>query len=899
MKTKRKGRSKSPHKNVNQNSKEKSSILRPSPDLTQSGSPDTQKMDQKIQDELTRLTPLELSLAMSQVVNNFLRIIVHYWTDEQGYGPLGRFLKFDRPIGGIGPTRRILLYGVMGFFLSIIALVVTEDEYYTGPKMAENQVNETSDFYPVYISFENLGCSIQNVGSIITNISGDARPGRLTGILGASGSGKTTLAHALLGRARKTCTSSEGVVYLNGEPGSLDSFLDRVGFVPQDDVLYPEITVLETLQFSARYRLPRYFSDKNIENIVQETIKTLELTNVVDSFVGGPKKRGLSGGERKRVSIGVELVALPSVLVLDEPTSGLDGAQAHKLIGTLKEIASKFNVSVVTVIHQPSARSFNLFDDIILLQKGKLVYYGERSQAVEYFRSLNSLNEYFKQNNNDSLSPAEILLDVSTGFTELDSNFLNSDFFKRQQKSIRDRERQYKIFTKKLNETLHDEEAKLTRIDPIQICDAYKSELLRILCNIATGLANALGLTDREEIVLRYYKRPKRGILYQAYQWWFLLWTLTFRRGVKTEISSIIILACTCAYLRHFNRTWSRKQISAFYISVSLGLIAMMGAAFEDDILPVRRAVNSGMLLGAHEFALVFHSLNKGFFTSHLFGICYFSFKYILDPPASAIDKHREFVCTPFSWRTYLRFQHLLQINYYAARGFGLLMNVLVDHDEKKSLITSCAFLIGAHAFSLFTPQASQLVKDGLYIYGVNFSRPLLFLCSFSYVRYFLEAMFLWDPDPHDKIARDFVLRYYSYREGTEAACATTIVGFIVASQVVRFIVFAFRNANDYASLYDAPALIIFITKILVVYGVLLIFAVVFHEFVGIKRAWQASVSLALKNRNSTDDLLVPLQEKISLNDVIENQNNIQSKVREESSDDEDEEEAIENEEEG
>ena len=232
-------------------------------------------------------------------------------------------------------------------------------------------------------------------------------------------------------------------------------------------------------------------------------------------------------------------------------------------------------------------------------------------------------------------------------------------------------------------------------------------------------------------------------------QWWKLLWLLTARRGVAVEVSSIIILACSCGYIRHFNRAWHRKQIAAFYISVSIGMVAMMGATLEDDILPVRRAVNSGMLLGAHEFALTVYSLNKGFINAHLFSLSYFFMLYALDPLPSQQEKDRVFVSKPFSIRTYLRFTYLVQLNYYTARGFGLLMNVLVDHDEKKSMVSCTAILVGAHAFSLFTPQTSQLLKDGVVIFGWDISRAMLFWCSFSYVRYFLGKIWSEVQDFH------------------------------------------------------------------------------------------------------------------------------------------------------
>ena len=123
--------------------------------------------------------------------------------------------------------------------------------------------------------------------------------------------------------------------------------------------------------------------------------------------------------------------------------------------------------------------------------------------------------------------------------------------------------------------------------------------------------------------------------------------------------------------------------------------------------------------------------------------------------------------------------------------------------------------------------------------------------------------MYLWDPDPRDAVGRSFTLRYFSYEEGREAACATTIVGFIITTQVVRFVLFGFRNANDYSAFHDVPAFIIFLSKVLTTYAVLLLFAIIFHEFTSIRRAWQVSVN-ALKHSvnsprlNNNNQLLSP-----------------------------------------
>ncbi|KAH9255818.1 hypothetical protein BASA81_006219 [Batrachochytrium salamandrivorans] len=807
---------------------------------------DEEEKEENIEEEESfTLAPLEISLSFGRALTNFVRISAAYWVEPQRTSnALERILQQDKPTL-LGPSRRVIFFLIMGFLLSLVALWITEDEYYTGPRV-DHRLVEESDFFPVHISFDNLSCFVNGgPGWVISNISGDARPGRLMGILGSSGSGKTTLAHALLGRNRRSCAVSSGSVQLNGIPGSLDSFLDRVGFVPQDDVLYPELTVLETITFAAKSRLPRYFSNELIQKQVQDTLTTLDLVSVQHTLVGGGAIKTLSGGERKRVSIGMELVTLPSVLVLDEPTSGLDGFQSHKLIGTLKMIAGNYNVSVVAVVHQPSERSFQLFDDLLLLQRGRMVYFGERSDAITYFSSLQSLQEYFAQaNNTNTLNDAEILLDVTTGFTSLgEGDFLVSGFFQNQRKLLDERR------------MVHHNARTRHNVPHVERCGTYRSEFLRSVCQIMSGLQSSFAGPysaanhgdDGDESTLHYSKRAKPGIGFQSYQWWALLCTLSFRRGLLLEICSVVSLAFTCSFLRHFNRTWQRKHISNFYISVSVGMIAMMGAALEDDILPVRRAVSSGMLLGAHEFALVMYSLMKGFATTHLFSITYFAYRYAYDPPPSSANRDRVFVCQPFSISTYIRFQHLLQLNYFCARGYGLLINVITDHNEKKSMVACCAVLIACHAFSLFSPQSSQLEKDGVYLFGVNHSRAVIVVSSLSYVRYFLEAILLWDPERGDTVGRDFVLRFYSYRDGTEAACANTIVLFTICSQVVRFLLFAFRNANDFQSYHDGPAFIIFLMRVLGVYVLSLMGALAYHHWEEIRATWTTAANEAVK----------------------------------------------------
>ncbi|XP_065856376.1 ABC transporter G family member 22-like isoform X2 [Euphorbia lathyris] len=222
--------------------------------------------------------------------------------------------------------------------------------------------------------------------------------------MGPSGSGKTTLLSLLGGRLTQSTVS--GSVTFNDQPYS--KFLkSRIGFVTQDDVLFPHLTVKETLTYAARLRLPKTLTKEQKEKRAIDVIYELGLERCQDTMIGGSFVRGVSGGERKRVSIGNEIIINPSLLFLDEPTSGLDSTTALRIVQMLQDIAEA-GKTVVTTIHQPSSRVFHKFDKLILLGKGHLLYFGKASEAMAYFASIGC-------NPLITMNPAEFLLDLANG----------------------------------------------------------------------------------------------------------------------------------------------------------------------------------------------------------------------------------------------------------------------------------------------------------------------------------------------------------------------------------------------------------------------------------------------------------------------------------------------------
>ncbi|GFQ05348.1 ABC transporter g family member 9 [Phtheirospermum japonicum] len=190
----------------------------------------------------------------------------------------------------------------------------------------------------------------------------------MVAMLGPSGSGKTTLLTALGGRLGGGSGLSGSITY-NGKPFS-NAMKRNTGFVTQDDILYPHLTVAETLVYAALLRLPStsLTNDEKVQH-AEAVMTQLGLSRCRDNIVGGgPFTRGVSGGERKRVSIGQEMLINPSLLFLDEPTSGLDSTNALKLVSTLQELAAADGGrTIVMTIHQPSSRLFYMFHKILLL----------------------------------------------------------------------------------------------------------------------------------------------------------------------------------------------------------------------------------------------------------------------------------------------------------------------------------------------------------------------------------------------------------------------------------------------------------------------------------------------------------------------------------------------------
>uniref|UniRef100_A0A8C1J8B4 Broad substrate specificity ATP-binding cassette transporter ABCG2 n=1 Tax=Cyprinus carpio TaxID=7962 RepID=A0A8C1J8B4_CYPCA len=248
---------------------------------------------------------------------------------------------------------------------------------------------------------------------ILVDLNGIMRPG-LNAILGPTGSGKSSFLDVLA--ARKDPAGLSGEVLINGalQP---PNFKCLSGYVVQDDIVMGTLTVRENLCFSAALRLSSQISPREKEARVNHLISELALNKVADAKVGTQLIRGISGGERKRTSIGMELIIDPSVLFLDEPTTGLDASTAYSVLLLLKRMAGQGR-TIIMSIHQPRYSIYRLFDSLTLLVNGKQVYHGPTQDALDYFANIGYACE---AHNN----PADFFLDIINGSSAAEPDSLS------------------------------------------------------------------------------------------------------------------------------------------------------------------------------------------------------------------------------------------------------------------------------------------------------------------------------------------------------------------------------------------------------------------------------------------------------------------------------------------
>jgi len=248
---------------------------------------------------------------------------------------------------------------------------------------------------------------------VLHNISFSLYPGEIVALMGPSGAGKTMLLEVISGQKKP----SHGQVLLNGQSlyENWSLLRRRVGYVPQEDIMHRDLTVYEVLYHTARLKLPLDLPETAIQKTIESLMERMGLSELRDVVIGGENIRGISGGQRKRVNIAMELITEPSLLILDEPTSGLDAKATLEVLEVLRSLADQGKTIILT-IHQPRREAFDMIDNIILLAKGgHLAYFGSTTiDTVQYFE------DKVQKKCPITTNPADFIMDAMDGASKVD-----------------------------------------------------------------------------------------------------------------------------------------------------------------------------------------------------------------------------------------------------------------------------------------------------------------------------------------------------------------------------------------------------------------------------------------------------------------------------------------------
>lgn len=306
---------------------------------------------------------------------------------------------YERPVKQTNtPLIAGVIAGVALFILAVILGILylqrrahKRDYVYGRIALDEDEEEENAklivDHKPAAMHFEHVSYNL-NGKQILSGIQGAVQPGQLMAVMGASGAGKSTFLDILARKNKKGTVSGE--FFVNGEKVNDNDFRSVIGFVDQEDTLLPTLTVHETILDSALLRLPKDMSMQAKMQRVEDVERQLGIFHIRDQLIGSEESfgRGISGGEKRRVGIACELVTSPSILFLDEPTSGLDAFNAYNVVECLVHLVKTYNRTVIFTIHQPRSNIVALFDQLVLLAKGRTVYSGPFEKCQAYFDTI-------------------------------------------------------------------------------------------------------------------------------------------------------------------------------------------------------------------------------------------------------------------------------------------------------------------------------------------------------------------------------------------------------------------------------------------------------------------------------------------------------------------------------
>lgn len=598
----------------------------------------------------------------------------------------------------------------------------------------------------VEVAFKDLTLMLKgNKRCILKSLTGKIMPGRIAAVMGPSGAGKTTFLSALAGKARG-CTQG-GLILINQKPKSIHSYKKIIGFVPQDDIVHGNLTVEENLWFSARCRLPAGMPRADKVLVVERVIMNLGLQEVRDSLVGTVEKRGISGGQRKRVNVGLEMVMEPSLLFLDEPTSGLDSSSSRLLLRALKHEALA-GVNICMVVHQPSYSLFKMFDDLILLAKGGLmVYHGSVREVEGYFGGLGI-------NVPQRVNPPDYYIDILEGLVEPD---LSSGINFKDLPLRWMLHNQYPVpedMQSRAVGLIHSQISTSESIDSTGDVQSFAGELWQdIRCNVEQQRDRMLHNFLRQKDLSN---RRTPGVVLQ-YKYFLGRIAKQRLREAKLQATDYLILliagACLGAISKISDSNFGASGYS--YTIIAISLLCQIAAlrSFSLDKLQYLRESASGISSLAHFLAK--DSIDH--FNTLIKPAVYLSMFYFLTNPRSTfIDHYIVLVCLV-----------------YCVTGIGYVFAIFFQPGSAQ--LFSVLFPV---CFTLIATKAVE--NDGLKI-----------IAQLTYPKWALEALVIANAKRYYGvwlINRCGVLKTMGYDLHAWKTCILVLIMFGVASRVIAFI---------------------------------------------------------------------------------------------------------------
>ncbi|XP_039132009.1 ABC transporter G family member 31 isoform X2 [Dioscorea cayenensis subsp. rotundata] len=435
---------------------------------------------------------------------------------------------------------------------------------------------------------------------LLSDVSGIFRPGILTALVGASGAGKTTLMDVLAGR--KTSGYIEGDIRISGHPKEQNTFTRVSGYVEQNDIHSPQVTVEESLWFSSCLRLPKEVSKQNRRVFVEEVMALVELDTLRHALVGLPGSTGLSTEQRKRLTIAVELVANPSIIFMDEPTSGLDARAAAIVMRTVRNTVDTGR-TVVCTIHQPSIDIFEAFDELLLMKRGGRVIYGGllgvNSQVmVDYFQRIDGVPPIPVGYN-----PATWMLEISTQASE---ERLGQDFANVYKNSHQFREVEELI-----------QQASVATMEPLKFSSKHPQDSLTQfkICYWKQNLV--------------YWRSPKYNVVrlffttFAAFIFGSVFWNVGLKRETTKDLFVVMgALYSACLFLGVNNASTIQPVISiertVYYREKATGMYSAFPYAFAQGLVELPYIALQAILYGLITYFMINYERTWGKFLLYL-----------------------------------------------------------------------------------------------------------------------------------------------------------------------------------------------------------------------------------------------------------------------------------------